>query len=268
MAPDQRQETLYANLFTMEPLHVLNAHRAHLGLGPSRNLISSAAYYMTNFNPQPTPEPAENQPDNSPAYQGDISLARNMCAPIPDELNCRLWITGLPPTCTVHQLLEGIRNIGAVYACHINAPIPSGPKIWQTAAASLTFFTAEAANRLLAQSDTQPFTVENHRTTIMRHRIRTEPVEVNGRSRVLLIVGDPEIVQPEYLYRVFTECWQIRFDTDFVRFTPAKEEEEGNPNKIVWAFGSFRAQAHVVFVKINRFFGGRARALYLADPCV
>jgi hypothetical protein len=251
----------------MEPLTTLNAYRAHLGLGPSRNLISSALD-NTQASAQPIVNEEKDEPENSPTYQGDISLARNMCAPIPEEENCRLWITGLPPGCTVHQLLGGIRGVGAVYACHINAPIQSGPKVWETSAASLTFFTAEAANQFLAQHAASPFTVEGHTTTIMRHRIRTEAVAVNGRSRVLLIVGDPELVQPDYLSQVFTDSWEIAYDTEYIEFKPAEEGEGDKENQLVWAFGSFRAQAHAILVNINTYYRGRAKAFYLADPCV
>ncbi|GAW18088.1 hypothetical protein ANO14919_075590 [Xylariales sp. No.14919] len=205
------------------------------------------------------------QTRNSLAYQGNVLLRRNICAAIPDELNCRLWITGLPAACTVHQLLECIRGIGPVYACHINQPNSTGPKIWETAAASLTFFTADAANRFLEWNAVQPFTVAGHVTKIVRHRIRTESVPVNGRSRVLRIVGDAEIVQPNYLHRLFSGDWQIRFDTDYIQFTAG---EGGGSNEIIWAFGSFRAQAHVICMKINRLFIGRVRAIYIADPCV
>ncbi|KAI1300346.1 hypothetical protein F5Y03DRAFT_397293 [Xylaria venustula] len=237
----------------MNWLDILNSHRARLGLGPSRNLLSSMVGGIGT------------KPENSPAYQGNTSLPRNICAPIPDELNCRLWITGLPASCTVHQLLEAIRGIGPVFACHITKPSISGPKVWKTAAASLTFFTADAANRFLQLNDLQPFTVSGHRTRIVRHRIRTESVNVNGRSRVLRIVGDPEIVHPGYLNRVFSEEWMIRFDTDYIQFAA---DGEGKANEIIWAFGSFRAQAHIICASINKCFIGRAMAIYVADPCV
>ncbi|KAI0424565.1 hypothetical protein F5Y09DRAFT_347580 [Xylaria sp. FL1042] len=253
MHQHQPPEISYVPLVSLKPLHTLNAFRASLGLGPSENLISSAI------------DAKENQLENSPAYQGDISLRRNICAPIPDELNCRLWITGLPKGCTVHKLLRCIRGIGPIFACHITRANPTGAKAWDTAAASLTFFTADAANYFLGQDAINPFTVEGHRTRIVRHRIRTESVCVGGRSRVLQIVGDADVVRPGYLQRVIAEEWKIRFDTDFVRFCA---DEGRGVNEIIWAFGSFRAQAHIICMKINKKFGGRARAIYISDPCV
>ncbi|KAI0468587.1 hypothetical protein F4859DRAFT_489638 [Xylaria cf. heliscus] len=200
----------------------------------------------------------------------DDSLRHNYGAQIPDVQNCRLWITGLPATCTVHKLLKSIGSIGPtgpVYACHIVTPRLSSSTLrpWETAAASLTFFTADAANRLLNRAAERPFVIEHHVAEVARHRIRTETTYVNGRSRVLRIVGDPTIVRPEYLARVFSECWFVRFDTDFVRFQAGRDR--GAWNDVTWAFGSFKGQAQVVHSRINRQFVGQARAMYLADPC-
>ncbi|KAI0456655.1 hypothetical protein F5B21DRAFT_522456 [Xylaria acuta] len=253
MAQQHPRKILDVPLATLGPLNILNDFRARQGLPPSRSLISSAVL-MT-----------KTELGNSLAYLRDDSLRRNNSTLIPDERNCRLWITGLPAICTVHQLLEGIRGIGPVLACHIITPSSSGAKPWETAAASLTFFTADAANRFLQQTAVRPFSVANHVAKVVRHRIQAESTHVNGRSRVLRIVGDPTIVRPQYLARVFSEYWLIRFDTDFVRF---HTDRSGNLNQITWAFGSFRGQAQVIYTKINRHFAGHARAMYLADPCV
>ncbi|KAI0113944.1 hypothetical protein GGR51DRAFT_578207 [Nemania sp. FL0031] len=250
------------NSLSMQPLTSLNEHRSRLGLPPSRNLISSPAYNM------------ENRSRNSPAYQGNLALRRNVPAEITDEENCRLRITGLPRDCTVHQLLGSIRDIGPVFASHIIHPSSSPPlqldsatdlSIWETAAASLTFWSAPAANEFLRRHDARPFTVENHQTRVIRHRIRTESVDVNGQSRVLRIVGDPSVVNPDHLERVFSYDWQIVYDTDYVQFN--RNFGGGYSNEVIWAFGSFRAQAHTVHKNINRCFAGRAQAVYMADPC-
>ncbi|KAI1814107.1 hypothetical protein GGS20DRAFT_577117 [Poronia punctata] len=265
------QEILHVSFRTTEPLQCLNGYRKGLGLGPSPNLISSQAFQPPNriirrecahvITPNHLPNRTRK---TSSAYQGDPNLPRNVCAAIPDELNCRLWITGLPPTCTIRQLLSSIKGIGPVYACHVNEPIATGPKKFDTAAASLTFFTAEAATRFLERHEVKPFEVEGYVTTMTRHRIRTEPVPVNGRSRVLLIVGDPRVVTVENLSRIFTEEWNIRFDTEFVHFRRGQDQ-----NQIHWAFGSFRAQAQAIHANINRHqLGNGVQAMYRADPCL
>ncbi|KAI8953753.1 hypothetical protein F4801DRAFT_596990 [Xylaria longipes] len=252
MAQHQLQVILDVPLATLGPLNILNDFRARRGLPPSRNLISSAVL-MTKA-----------ELGNSSVYPRYDSFRHNNSFLITDERNCRLWITGLPATCTVHALLEGIRGIGPVFACQIITPNLPGAQPWETAAASLTFFTSDAANRFLQRAAVRPFTVARHVAKAARHRIHAESTHVNGRSRVLRIVGHPTIVRPQYLAHVFEACWLVRFDTDFVRF---HADESGGWNEITWAFGSFRGQAQVIHTKINRYLVGSARAMYLADPC-
>ncbi|KAJ2989212.1 hypothetical protein NUW58_g3586 [Xylaria curta] len=88
--------------------------------------------------------------------------------------------------------------------------------------------------------------------------------DANGRSRVLRIVGDQQIVRPDYLFRVAAKEWLIQFDTDYFEFV---EDRTRGWNEITWAFGSYRAQAQFVCKAINQCFNGRAQAVYLADPC-
>ncbi|KAI1365710.1 hypothetical protein F5Y08DRAFT_352642 [Xylaria arbuscula] len=236
----QEELTIWAPVLDVAPRDYLNAYREMLGLRKSTNLICSRQ------------------------YRGNLKIEANNCADIPEEENCRLWITGLPPTCTHSQLLSSIRGIGPVYASHITEPQQDGPRTWETSAASLTFFTADATNKFLAQhAAVEPFTVGGFKTKVIRHRIKTRGAAVNGRSRVLRIVGDSWLVEPERLHRVITVEWGVRYDTDFMQFTPG-----GAVSEVVWAFGSFRAQAHIIFGNINRFFSGRARAMYIADPCM
>ncbi|KAI1750954.1 hypothetical protein F4782DRAFT_531989 [Xylaria castorea] len=253
MAQQQYREILEVPLATLRPLNILNEFRARMGLPASRNLISSAVL-MT-----------KTELGNSSTYPRYDSLRHNISALILKERNCRLWITGLPATCTVHEVLKVIRGIGPVSACQIIAPNSSGAKPWETAAASLTFFTADAANCFLERTAVRPFIVANHVAKVVRHRIHAESTHVNGRSRVLRIVGDPNIVRPQYLAQVFSESWLVQFDTDFIQFQPDKN---GKWNEITWAFGSFRGQAQVIYTKINRYLVGHAQAMYLADPCV
>ncbi|KAI1097242.1 hypothetical protein F4804DRAFT_328160 [Jackrogersella minutella] len=180
-------------------------------------------------------------------------------------MNCRLWISGLPPTCTVKQLLSQIRGIGPVYAVHIVPPqidnTTSKTSI-STSAASLTFFSEDAANKFLLRHDQQPITVGGYTIYIVRHRIRTKSFPADGQSRVLVISGNPEIVTPEHLTHLFSEEWNIRFDTEYVEF------RQGHvTNEIVWAFGSFRAQAQAAYLFLSDLSREGISVHYAPDPC-
>ncbi|KAK4141052.1 uncharacterized protein C8A04DRAFT_14400 [Dichotomopilus funicola] len=86
----------------------------------------------------------------SPNYRGDPSVARNQSAAIPAEANCSLFLVGLAPDLTTHELLSGIRNVGRVYATHINPPDPA--RGHQLSAAKLVFFERRAAGEFLSFS--------------------------------------------------------------------------------------------------------------------
>ncbi|KAI1089130.1 hypothetical protein F5B19DRAFT_495660 [Rostrohypoxylon terebratum] len=131
-----------------------------------------------------------------------------------------------------------------------------------TSAASLTFFTASAAQTFLLLHSLHPFTVRGYATTVSRHRIRTKPAPVDGQSRVVAITGDPELVNPEMLTYLFIEKWNIRFDTDFLKFTPGKES-----NEVVWGFGSFRAQAQAAYIRLSQHAANSVTIRYKPDPC-
>ncbi|KAL2256097.1 hypothetical protein VTK26DRAFT_2192 [Humicola hyalothermophila] len=79
----------------------------------------------------------------SPNYRGDPNLARNQSAAIPAEANCSLFLVGLAPDLTTHELLAGIRDMGRVYATHINPPDPARGHV--LSAAKVVFFERKAA---------------------------------------------------------------------------------------------------------------------------
>ncbi|KAI1147148.1 hypothetical protein F4825DRAFT_471842 [Nemania diffusa] len=263
MAEQQDEETIGAALITLEPLVSLNNHRAQLGLPPTRNLISSAVY-MEGRELQRN-QGAEGQQGNSASNQGGSSLRRNDSTPVPEELNCRLWITGLPGYCTVNDLLRNVSGIGPILSCHVINPVKVESQNWETAAASLTFFSASAANLFLQQCAVRPLMVGSNTATVVRHRVPTESVEVNGQSRVLRIVGEWNIVSPGYLNALFSENWGVQFVTDYMNFHP---QAEGRHNVIIWAFASFQGQAQIIFNNLSRNFVGQVRVTYMADPCV
>lgn len=79
----------------------------------------------------------------SPNYKGNPDLDRNRSATIPEDMNCSLFLVGLPADVTTHELLAGVRNVGRVYATHINPPEPE--KGHEQSAAKIVFFERSAA---------------------------------------------------------------------------------------------------------------------------
>ena len=79
----------------------------------------------------------------SPNYRGDPNLTRNQSAAIPTDANCSLFLVGLAPNLTTHELLAGIRSVGRVYATHINPPDPGRGHV--LSAAKVVFFERGSA---------------------------------------------------------------------------------------------------------------------------
>ncbi|KAI0119297.1 hypothetical protein F4814DRAFT_458632 [Daldinia grandis] len=299
-ANEQEEVTIQAAFCSTHSREVLDSYRRQLGLEPSDNLISSGALGIPERHPRQTisiyyhghqypnesvlpphsilqnnsshdsqiggtsPSVGQNQPSPAPGYLGNLSLPHSMSVDVPEDENCRLWITGLPPNCTISDALGAIRGIGRVYSVHINPPVYNEKtgRYFSTSAASLTFFTANACNRFLLLQSQYPFSVKGWRTRVGRHRNRAKPFLVYHLSRVLIIKGSPEVVTPENLTRTFIEQWGIRFDTDFIEYRPGEQS-----NEVIWGFGSFRGQAHTVHINITDKLSGVATVRYGQDPC-
>ncbi len=95
----------------------------------------------------------------SPNYRGDPDVARNQSAAIPADANCSLFLVGLAPDLTTHELLAGIRGVGRVYATHINPPVPERGHVFS--AAKLVFFERKGAGRSFSFSFCAPFCLLN-----------------------------------------------------------------------------------------------------------
>ncbi|KAK4444914.1 hypothetical protein QBC34DRAFT_307968 [Podospora aff. communis PSN243] len=185
----------------------------------------------------------------SPFYKGDTDILRNRSAEIPAEENCSLFITGLSPTTTTPQLLGAIRNVGRVYATHINGPEPDRGHM--TCAAKVVFFERAAAERFYARFHTG-FHIPahpNHTGRVVWNRIRSAEVDPNGRkSRVLLISG-PKALVNETALRAYLST-KIQYQVEAV--IPLHHATQRA--LIEFRFGSYRCQAEAARMALAREF--------------
>ncbi|KAL2128952.1 hypothetical protein VTI74DRAFT_8419 [Chaetomium olivicolor] len=185
-------------------------------------------------------------------YRGDPDVARNQSAPIREEESCSLWIVGLAPDLTTHELLSGIHNIGRVYATHINPPVPE--RGHTLSAAKVVFFERTAAELFYKTfAPTGYWTPRNPhlRARVTWNRIRSAEVDVGGtRSRVLLISGPPQVVNEDYLRIYFDTKFEYQIDQIIYRgANPA-----GTRVLLEFRFGSFRCQAESARTALMREF--------------
>lgn len=200
----------------------------------------------------------------SPNYRGDYTLARNRPANISSEQNCSVWITGLPPNVTVNMLLAAIRNTGRVWATVITPPTARYP----TAAAKVTFFTAAAAQTLLARANNAilpGLIVNGRRASVQPDRNRvTEAVAPSDHTRVISIAGPRDIVTVENLTAFFSRSFVYELDMiDPLVLGQAI-------NILEFHFGSYRCQAQWAWrnLRNNQFLQAQnVRIRFERDPC-
>jgi hypothetical protein len=198
----------------------------------------------------------------SPNYRGNIHVAKNRSADIPPNQNCALFVVGLPPTTTVTQLLTTIRDIGRVYATHINAPEPD--KGHPTCAAKIIFFERRAAETFQARfaGGLQITGYPEYTARAVWNRVRSaEPVSPRWHTRVLLISGPRAFVNPQSLTAYFQS--KLDFDVDEII-------EHGNANwhVVEYRFGSYRCQAEVAKMALLREMAGQGvQVRFGRDPC-
>jgi RNA recognition motif-containing protein len=178
---------------------------------------------------------------------------------ISEDRNTSLWITGLRPDVSYNALLRGIRKCGRVKQVHVNLPNQANPT---KSAATVTFFTCNAAQKLLDQAQAGNFRVQDRTPNVVwnRHRIVEEPAA--GRSRVLRILGPPEIVNRAYL----ETFWARHFYWATDRVTEVGEIADDIA--VVWYyFGNWKTQALVARRRLLEHFGHSIVVNYVRDPC-
>ena len=197
----------------------------------------------------------------SERYEGNRFLQSNMSANIPADKNCSLFVTGLPPDVTTSQLLAPISGMGRIFATHINPPEPA--KGHPLSAAKIVFFERDAAHRFWRWANTHGFTVGGLRAHVIFNRIRSaESAEARNCSRVLMISGPPQYVNPHFLALFFKTKFVFQVDT-VIQHGPDKDGEV----TIEYRFGSYRCQAQAAKMALGREFGDIITTYWGPDPC-
>lgn len=204
----------------------------------------------------------------SPWYLGNTSLTRNKSADIPDHENCSLFLLGLPAKVTTHELLASIRDVGRIWAMHINPPELGKGHL--TAAAKVIFFTRAAAERFWDRFAPTGFAVAAHPgcppARVLWNRIKTGAQTGQGagiKSRVLLIRGPDSFVNPDALSAYFDTKFKYQVDEIISLLW-----DRGSRVRLVeYRFGSYRCQAEAAKMALSREFDAEVRVWYGTDPC-
>ncbi|KAI0545066.1 hypothetical protein F4679DRAFT_599995 [Xylaria curta] len=105
--------------------------------------------------------------------------------------NAQLCITALSPGLAYYTLLQSIATVGRVKELRIKSPNKINPK---TCTANVTFFSHDAAQKLLDLAENGEFLVEGTVPTVFWNTHVCTGTPANSRGRLLWIFKTPEIV--------------------------------------------------------------------------
>ncbi|KAK6821203.1 hypothetical protein PG987_015603 [Apiospora arundinis] len=125
------------------------------------------------------------------SYQG---APRSRTTLVTRSTNCCLFLKGLPATISVREFVHQLQThrVGKLAAIHINPP-DSGHR---TAAAKITMWSREGAERLYDAITSQQISFERHALQVYWNRNRVGLQTARNGSRVILVIGRPEHVRP------------------------------------------------------------------------
>ncbi|KAI1106522.1 hypothetical protein F4804DRAFT_340512 [Jackrogersella minutella] len=217
---------------------------------PSEQLLSSRSRVPTGINRL------------NGNYRGDGTLPANTGANVPEESNTNLWITGLPGSITVAELLSYIKHTGRVRSTVINPPIDE----IRYSAASISFFKRRDAEVLFRTIQQGRIVIEGITPRVQWNRNRVG--EDDGppyASRVLLIAGDPQVVDRSYLNGFFSS--KFVYDIDCIIDHGTVPGYGGPIGRLEYRFGSWRSQAASARTALMLELRGFLLVEYGADPC-
>ncbi|KAI0885011.1 uncharacterized protein GGS22DRAFT_200103 [Annulohypoxylon maeteangense] len=195
-------------------------------------------------------------------YRGDCSLSINTGANVQEQNNTNLWITGLPGTITIQELLAAITRTGRVRSTVVNAPTGT----IMTAAASISFFNRKDAENLYRKIENGRILYRGTFPSIQWNRNKVGEGDAHPlASRVLLIAGDPEIVNEKYLNEFFSK--KFVYEIDCIINHGTVDGFNGPISRLEYRFGSWRSQASSARLALTLELKGFLLVEYGPDPC-
>ncbi|KAI2467307.1 hypothetical protein F4781DRAFT_444384 [Annulohypoxylon bovei var. microspora] len=195
-------------------------------------------------------------------YRGDCNLSVNTGVDVPESKNTNLWITGLPGSITIRELLAAITHTGRVRSTVINEPTQT----ITTAAASISFFRRRDAEALYRQIQQGRILFDKKFPTVQWNRNRVGEGEAPPHaSRVLYIAGDPEVVNRRRLEEFFAS--KFVYELDCVINHGTVEGFGGPISRLEYRFGSWRSQASSARLALMLELKGFLLVDYGEDPC-
>ncbi|KAI1372029.1 hypothetical protein F4677DRAFT_463626 [Hypoxylon crocopeplum] len=203
----------------------------------------------------------QGESEQRPQYLGDLNHPDNTSQWVPAHRNTNVWVRGFSSSVPCRDFLNALQNIGKVRALVVHP----ADKEHESAAASISFFRRDAAVLLINLINTGIITVHGNTLSAIWNRNRVAETDEGWNSRVLLIAGNVEVVNPTYLERFFRS--KFVYDIDRVIDHGVVPGPGGPIARLEYRFACWRGQAVLAKIALQREHGGQLLVDYGMDPC-
>ncbi|KAI1124624.1 hypothetical protein F5Y10DRAFT_248929 [Nemania abortiva] len=175
---------------------------------------------------------------------GLVHRLQTVPARAPRRENTSLWIVKLPADCTLKDLCAGMAGCGKIFAVRIWP----ADVFYEYAAASVTFWDAQGANKLILKARLEQFVVKGLKPYVNRNRLAGKSLGQSHKSRVAMISGPQAIIDPKYIedevfkfpYELEDVVSQVNFE--FWRCTQYRFSSVGQAEQAIEALRRFKKE--------------------------
>lgn len=213
---------------------------------------------------------AQSSQQMSSNYYGSLRRLDTIPEEVTEAENTSVFVTNLPPDCTVTDVLSRMHGIGKIWACNTCAPTEE----YLTSAMKIVFWDRAGRERLIALSKTGTFYVGSYHPEVRLNRFRTASRPWSQVSRVVGISGPTGIVNLAYLEELFSS-FGFFWEADYFVVV----SEVGDIRVAEYAFASYLAQAETAMNGLKKHisaghgspgedaYWARVNVYWGRDPC-
>ncbi|KAK4211876.1 hypothetical protein QBC37DRAFT_375626 [Rhypophila decipiens] len=223
------------------------------------------ALYGPNYHREPTvaEEQLRQYSGMSANYKGDpYNIYNHSVVGLPDHLNCSFFMDRLPANVSVAEILGAIKDIGRVFALHINRGEVG--KKYTHAGAKLVFFTVADASRFYARHVMGPFVVRDCLVRVRRNwtKVQEQQGLAKWMTRCLKVTGPANLVNKNNLLTNLGA--KITFETEDI----IVHQNRRRFGCVELRFAAHRGQAHLARKELlQEFAQAGVKVDYARDPC-
>ncbi|TGJ86709.1 hypothetical protein E0Z10_g2043 [Xylaria hypoxylon] len=199
-------------------------------------------------------------------HVGSFANLQNGLAFATDPNNTCVWITELPPNCTLKNLFHALAGCGKIFSAIVSGIDRSHKHV----VATVAFWNLGGVKRLMERVKEGLFIVKGRKPTVTMNRITGRSQEKSDKSRVVVIGGPNSIVNRTYMEACVFELSNevedvITLDYDDWRSLEYRFASVGQAEKAMKAIRWFKRRPDVSLAEQNSRESVQIR--FEIDPC-